>query len=363
MDIKLLNKFIANKCTPGEVDSIFSWVQNQSEESTEDSLYRNYWDKIELSEITDVDHARQRLDRIHHTINLNQSGRVPTNNLRFLKISKLSLTQWISRVAVVLLIPVITLLIYTQLFQSEQYAALETDQKIEVISPQGSRTFLELSDGTKVWLNHDSKMIYPQKFTGNVRTVKLLGEGYFEVASNKAKPFIVESNGIMVKAVGTAFNVRAYTDGSDFETTLESGKVIIQENIGSKKTEAINMVPGQHFVLDATTNQYSLKTEELTKYVSWKEGKLIFKDDHLDKVAEQLSRWFDVKIIISDVKLKDLTCTGTFINETLPQVLEMMEFVTPISYTVSEREKMPDGTYSKKEILIYKKERIKTDRN
>lgn len=363
MDIKLLNKFIANKCTPSEVDSIFSWVQKQSDESTEDSSFRNYWDKIELSEITDVDYARQRLNRIHHTINLNQSDRFSTNNVRFLKISRLSLTQWISRVAVVLLIPVITLLIYTKFFQSGQFAAQETDQKIEVISPQGSRTFLELSDGTKVWLNHDSKMIYPQKFTGNVRTVKLLGEGYFEVAPNKAKPFIVESNGMMVKAVGTSFNVRAYNDGTDFETTLESGKVFIEENVDNRKTAVIKMEPGQHFVLDAATNQYSLKTEELTKYVSWKEGKLIFKDDHLDKVAEQLSRWFDVKIVLSDIKLKDLTCTGTFVNETLPQVLEMMEFVTPISCAVTEREKMSDGTYSKKEIIIYKKERKKSDRN
>lgn len=359
MDIKLLNKFIANKCTPSEVDSIFSWVQKQSDESTEDSLFRNYWDKIELSEITDVDHAHQRLDRIHHKINLNQSDRVTTNNVRFLNISKISLTKWISRVAVILVIPVITLLIYTQFFQFGQYTAQEVDQKVEVISPQGSRTFFELSDGTKVWLNHDSKLIYPQKFTGNLRTVKLLGEGYFEVASNKAKPFIVESNGLMVKAVGTAFNVRAYNDGSDFETTLESGKVIIQENVGSKKTTVIKMEPGQHFVFDAATNQYSLKTEELTKYVSWKEGKLIFKDDHLDKVAEQLSKWFDVKIVLSDIKLNDLTCTGTFVNETLPQVLEMLEFVTPISCTISEREKMPDGTYSKREIVIYKKERKK----
>ena len=363
MDIKLLNKFITNECTPSEVDYIFSWVQKQSEESTEDSSFRNYWDEINLSEITDEDYARQRLDKIHHTINLNQSDYFSINNLRFLNIKKRSLTQWISRVAVVLLIPVITLLIYTQLFQTGQYAAQETDQKIEVISPQGSRTFLELSDGTKVWLNHDSKMIYPQRFSGNVRTVKLIGEGYFAVAHNKAKPFIVESNGMIVKAVGTAFNVRAYNDGTDFEATLESGNVIIEENVGNKKTAAIKMEPGQHFVLDAATNQYSLKTEELTKYVSWKEGKLIFKDDHLDKVAEQLSRWFDVKIVLSDIKLKDLTCTGTFINETLPQVLEMMEFVTPTSYTVSEREKMSDGTYSKKEIIIYKKERKKSERN
>jgi ferric-dicitrate binding protein FerR (iron transport regulator) len=363
MDKKLLNRFIANKCTSTEVDAILGWVQGQTDKSQEESLFKNIWDKIELLDDTNSDHVRLRLDKIHHTININQSEREFTRNKRFLTIPKGYFTQWVSRVAVVLLIPVITLFMYTRFFQSEQFYAQDINQKIEIISPSGARTFFELSDGTKVWLNHDSKMIYPSTFSGNVRIVKLFGEGYFEVAPNKAKPFIVESNGMAVTAVGTSFNVRAYNDGSDFETTLESGKVIIQKSIRDKKSGTINMKPGQHFAFNTSTDQYTLKTEELTKYVSWKEGKLIFKDDHLDRVAEQLSRWFDVEIVINDIKLKELTCTGTFVNETLSQVLEMLELVTPISYTISERKIMPDGTYSKNEIIIYKKERKETDRN
>ena len=207
----------------------------------------------------------------------------------------------------------------------------------------------------KVWLNHGSKMVYPQWFTGKTRTVRLEGEGYFEVAHDPAIPFIVESGEMVVKAVGTEFNVRAYKDDPDFETTLRSGKVIIQRKNKSRELTLCDMSPGQHLVFDNTTNTFSLKTGELSKYTSWKDGKLIFKDDTMDKVAERLSRWYNVKVIIKDPEINEITCTATFIDESLSQVLEMMEIVTPISFTVSQRQKMTDGTYSQKEISIYKK--------
>lgn len=355
MDKKLLNKFAENKCTSEEVETVLNWLQKQPDKLPEVSLFKSYWDNIELSESANDDIASKRLDKIHHIINLNHSEHTAADNRHILTPKNISIIQLFYRVAVILLMPVISLFIYFQYFHSEQFA----EQKIEIFSPSGSRTFLELSDGTKVWLNHDSKLVYPQRFTGKTRTVSLVGEGYFEVAHNKSHPFVVESSGMTVKAVGTAFNVRAYNDGSDFETTLESGKVIIEENIPGKKETEFNIEPGQHFIFKSETNQYSIKTEELTKYVSWKEGKLIFKDDHLDKVAELLSRWFDVKIILSDPELRELTYTATFVNEPLSQILEMMEIVTPISYKSSERIKMPDGTYSKKEINIIKKERKK----
>ncbi len=355
MDIRLFDKFIANKCTSAEIEKVFSWLQEQPEMLSEKKLFKNYWDKIEPADDENSDQARQRLDRIHHTINLHRSEHLDTGNIRFLTGPKASVIRLLSRAAVILLIPVITLLVYTSLFQSGHFASHNKRQKIEILSPPGSRTHLELADGTKVWLNHSSKLVYPERFTGKTRTVQLIGEAYFEVAPDKAKPFIVESDGMALKAVGTTFNVRAYPEDPDYEATLETGKVFILKNTPGKQATFFHMEPGQHFVLNRATNRHSLKTEELTKYVSWKEGKLIFKDDHMDAVAEQLSRWFSVKISLSDPGLRELTYTATFVDEPLSQILEMMEVVMPISCTVSEREKMPDGTYSKKEILIYQK--------
>jgi len=354
MEKKLLEKYLNNKCAPDEVDSVFNWIQ-QPDKLSDHSFFKSYWDKIEVTDDVDSNFAQQRLDRIHHRINLNQSGQLLTRTTRIFSPKKISLVQLFSRVAVILLIPVITLFIYTRFFQSDSTIAQSNPQLNEIISPPGSRVFLELSDGTKVWLNHGSKMVYPQMFTGTTRTVQLVGEGFFEVSPDKVKPFIVESGGMAVKAVGTAFNVKAYPDNTDFETTLESGKVIILKTAPGEKSNVCEMAPGQRFVLNKSTNEYSLKAEELTKYVSWREGKLVFDDDHLDEVAEHLSRWYNVKITINDTTLKELTYTATFVDESLDQILEMMEIVIPVKYTVSGREKATDGTFTKKEILISRK--------
>lgn len=350
MDPKLLKKFAANKCTSEEVDAVFDWVRK--DKSAGKNLLKPIWDQLEFPEATDPEAALQRLYKIHHTININR--REHGNKIRFFPATKLPPLRMLSRAAAILLIPVITLLLYTALFQPELYEALNAMQEYEVVSPPGSRTCLKLADGTKVWLNYDSRMIYPQRFTGKTRTIRLEGEAYFEVAPDRSKPFIVELQHIAVKAVGTSFNVKAYPGDPDIETTLESGKVIIQSDAGQKQ-EICKMEPGQHFVFSQASHQYSLRQEDPARYVSWREGKLIFKDDRLDQVARRLSRWYNIQVKLKDPELSSLTYTATFVDETVDQILEMLEIVTPISYTVTERKKLPDGTYSEKEILIHKK--------
>jgi Fe2+-dicitrate sensor, membrane component len=348
MNFKLLNKFANNKCSPDEVDKMLYWVQETADESVED-VFRQYWDDMKTGEATGTEWAQQRLDKIHHRINVSQSakfnsweiGASPTPQKRWLHL--------FSRVAAVLLLPVITLLVYTRFFQPNFVA------DIEVVSPAASRTFFQLSDGTKVWLNHDSKLTYPHEFSGDFRKIELTGEGYFEVAHNPQKPFIVEANGMIVKAVGTSFNVKAYPDGSDFETTLETGKVLVQKKEDSSESKVCSMVPGQHLSVNLESSQYTLKSETSFKYVAWKEGKMVFDNDRLDVVAEQLSRWYNVKIILKDTKISSLTYKATFVDESLSQILEMMEVVMPISCVEVKREKTTDGVFAKKEILIYSK--------
>lgn len=350
MDFRLLNRFANNKCCPDEVDEVFSWVQ-QSDKQSGELVFKQYWDKIKPDQKSDINLVQQRLDRIHHKININQSEKPVLGKIQPFPEKRIYFLQLLSKIAVVLLIPVITLLIYTHFSQSSFVV------NNEIISPPGSRTFLELSDGTKVWLNHGSKLIYPQKFTGKTRTVLLTGEGYFDVAHNTSKPFVVESEGIQVKAVGTTFNVRAYSDGSDFETTLESGKVLVQKKLRGNESTVCAMTPGQHFALELNTNKYTLKSEEPFKYVAWKDGKLVFDEDRLDVVAKQLSQWYNVEIILKNPKLNDLTYNATFVDESLSQILEMMQIVMPITCVEVKRAKTNDGAYMKKEILIYLKDK------
>jgi transmembrane sensor len=346
MDLKLLNKFVNNRCSSGEVDEISSWIQGPDEYSGQ-VILKQYWDILKSAETADDLLSHKRLDSIHHKINIQQSERFVSGEGRSSSSGRRYLRTFIYRAAVVLLIPVITLFVYTRFFQPGFIATNE------IASPPGSRIFLQLSDGTKVWLNHGSKMVYPQKFSGKNRTVELSGEGYFDVAHDVSKPFIVESEGLQVKAVGTAFNVKAYGNGTDFETTLESGKVWIQKKSEEIETKVCSMSPGQHFVLNHNTNTFSLKCEEPFKYVAWKEGKLVFDDDSLNKVTELLSQWYDVEIIIKDTKLNKLTFRAIFLDESLSQIIEMMQIVMPIRCVEEKRVKTNDGVYMKKKIMIY----------
>jgi transmembrane sensor len=343
MNQDLLKKYLANSCSSTNVDSFFDWIKVDSNKVQVYNLFQNHWNKLTEEEIgRDTLLNNQRLDKIHHQINL-RNKHTPFSKKRSLLVSLLS------KAAIILLIPALTLFVYTTFFT--QNISNTTTHKIvmnEIISPIGSRITLDLSDGTKVWLNHGSKLIYPQHFSGKTRKVKLSGEGYFDVAHNPEKPFVVETEDIQIVAMGTQFNVNAYTSDNILETTLESGKVILKSN----SNESFEMKPGQHFNWNKKYNSAEILDVDTEKYLSWKDGKLIFEDDSFENIASRLSRWYNVDIEFNNPKIKELTYTATFIDEPLDQILEMLEIVSPIECNISKRTKLTDGTYSKKKILV-----------
>ncbi len=347
----LLNKFHSNKCTSNEVDEFYAGI---SQGKIDIKLFRSYWDEIAIEENPDQELAQSRLDKVHHTINLNQSKRIEERGHK-LPGKTIRMVKLFSKAAAILMLPVLTLYVYIQFFQSDSFDYLSDSARYEVVAPPNSRTQFELADGTMVWLNQGSKLVYPNRFVGGTRTVQLEGEAYFEVASNKEIPFIVESGNLAVKAVGTSFNVKSFSDDIKFETSLESGKVIILNGNKDNAVEVCEMDPGERFVYDESTNSYSLNKEDLTAYVSWRDGKLIFRDNPLTEVVERLSRWYNVKIQLEDPGLEYLTITATFVDEPLEQVLEMMKSIAPISYTIITRSKKSDGTFTEKKVLIHKK--------
>jgi len=352
MRSRLLEKYYRNNCSEEEVEILLWWLLKEFDDPGTKLVLQDFWDNPPPDNKADHTSAQQRLDKIHHKINLAfpgfhyewKSGK---------KVRPLNWRQIAFRVAVILLLPVLTLFIYINYFQySGTMLALNRKPVMnEIVSPVGSRISLELSDGTKVWLNHGSKLEYPQKFTGTSRTVKLVGEGYFEVAHNLHQPFTVETDDISVVALGTKFNVKAYPDDKTCSTTLESGKIEVKTSKGK-----LEMKPNQHLEFGYDTKKIDLQNVNPEKYIAWKDGKLVFKDDNFQNIAARLSRWYNVDIEILDPEVKELTYTATFIDEPLYQILEMLSVVTPISYQISKRHKLPDGTYSKRIIQVYLKE-------
>lgn len=350
MTKELLEKYLNNSCTSQEVDEIIQWINQQSFSLESKAFGRADWQQFkEEDSIVSDERIDALLDKIHHKLNIEEPRPIRTGNSR--------LIGWISKAAAVILIPVLAFLWYTISENhrlTNQITSVSVDS-LEVIAPFGSRTVVELSDGSVVHLNYGSRIKYPQNFWGETRGVALTGEGYFEVAHNPDKPFVVSTGRIDVKALGTVFNVNAYPENKDIATTLIEGKVVVEElkNNDYRKTLK-ELVPGQHVIYEKHTGVVKSKVGQVEKYIAWKDGKLVFDNEPIQLVAQRLSLMFNVEIQV-DKEVEKFKYSVTFVDEPLFQILELLTVATPVKYKALPRIKNPDGTFSKQKILIEKR--------
>jgi len=351
MTQEILLKFLNDQCTEEELNEVIQWVKK-------DALYNDGrqwglhdWNNFQGAEdLVDKEQFGSILNKIHQKI-------IQSQNQPTFKNQAVRVITWITKAAAIFLLPVLGILFYMLINQKADYtksAGLMADS-LQIITPVGSRTVLQLPDGSQVYLNNGSQLKYPQKFTDKVREVVLIGEGYFEVAHDPEKPFFVHAGKLKIKAVGTKFNIMAYPGEEVIATTLVEGKVFVEQETAGREVKPIcSMMPGQHVSYNIKTGNIASTKGDIEKYIGWKEGKLIFNNEPIIQVANQLSRMFNVDIEIAD-EIKDYTYTVTFIDEPLFQILDLMEIATPIKYKALPRKKLPDGTYFKQKIFISKR--------
>lgn len=351
----LLNKFINNACSEEELRQVLQWAKTEAlTEEARKLVYDDWQIYREEDNLADDDRFNTLFDKIQEEIDKRDrvQEQAETRTLP-------TVTKWLTRAAAILLIPVLALFLYTlseNKALNSQFGSAAVDS-LEIISPIGSRTVVQLSDGSQVHLNYGSKIKYPQFFVGNTREVILEGEGFFEVAHNPEKPFIVKTGGINVKALGTSFNVMDYDENDEVQTTLVTGKVVLEQENADGDVHIIgSMEPGQHVTYHKLTSKISSSKGNIEKYIAWKDGKLVFEDTPILEVAENLSRMFNVSIEI-DQEIEDYFYTVTFIDEPLFQILDLMTIATPVQYQILPRKKLSDGTYSKLKIIIEKKDK------
>lgn len=170
----------------------------------------------------------------------------------------------------------------------------------QVETPHGSEYSLILSDGTKVYLNAQSRLRFPTAFQGDSREVELTGEGYFEV-SRSTRPFIVRTRGMQVEVLGTTFNLSAYPH-EDLAATLVSGSVRVATGQG----QSCLLQPSQQAVITPGSNTIQVRHVDTSFYTSWTRGKIYFKDQRLEDILHTLSRWYDIHVHYADQRIRDL---------------------------------------------------------
>lgn len=216
----------------------------------------------------------------------------------------------------------------------------------------GKKLTLKLTDGSVVTLNSGSSLVVSKDFNVHKRDVTLIGEGYFVVAHNAAKPFMVHTQKINVKDIGTEFNIKAYSADKTTEASLIKGRIeITLNNVTTKhfNQSAIVLSPNNKFIIDnnvtdLTGEQKSVKQPFAISHITtntstnsvvetdWKENKLTFYDSSLDDIALQMERWYGVKIQITNPAIKAYRFTATFDHEDIIQVLDALKLSSNFNY-------------------------------
>lgn len=203
-----------------------------------------------------------------------------------------------------------------------------------IIVPYGKRTKILLSEGTQVWINSGSKLTYPVSFEEDNREVHLVGEAIFDVAHDAKKPFVVVTDDYDVKVLGTVFNVSSYQDDKYTTTALATGSVEIEYNKNSFFGKSIlKIAPGTLAEYNTQSNKIRSAEVDVSKHLSWRDGKFIFKKERLAQIAKKLSRYYNVEIIIENDQLETETFSGHLdLKDTIEKVIEVIRQTSDLNY-------------------------------
>lgn len=238
------------------------------------------------------------------------------------------------RVAAVL-IPILFLIgFYLQL--DSRVDLFGTTEYEELVVAKGERIQLMFQDGTKVYINSDSKLRYPKKFALNTREVYLEGEAYFVVAENKHRPFIVNLNSAAIQVLGTSFNVQDYPESKDVVVCLYEGAINL--TLPTDKKQAV--CPGERLVYNKESAQCTIsRMDDLQRMSMWKQNIIVFKDTPLPEVMKVLNRWYNVTFKIEDASASKYMYTLVSDNSLLEKVLMDLEKIAPVKFEYNEEKR------------------------
>lgn len=216
-----------------------------------------------------------------------------------------------------------------------QKSGAEKESINKVIVSYGKKSMIVLSDGTKVWLNAGSQLVYPAVFVKDTREVSLIGEAFFDVVKNPEKPFIVKASDVNVQVLGTRFDISAYPEDRTIQTVLEEGKINLKYSGNGlfKRDYVVEMVPNQLVEFDKESREASSTMVNVSKFISWKEGMLEFEKINLTRALKQVERFYNVKILMDDPAIGYFKLSGKLDLKDEPEdVLNVIKLTVPIDW-------------------------------
>lgn len=330
----VLSRFFNNSYSRADYLKMKELVQ--SDDSRLEDAMRAHWEEFQHEPLS----AAKDLTSIQQLVIKRKASATFSSGARIL--------HFYSKVAAVLVLPLMLALGY---FYFKMGDFLQQQQVfVEISSPAGARTSLNLPDGSAVWLNGNSQIRYPADFKQN-RLVQLQGEALFQVHSDAKHPFLVQFHELTVKATGTKFNVNAYDESSTVAVILEEGKVQVYDTNGKVKQL---MTPGHELNFEKKTASMDYSKKNVSAYTEWANGRLVFENAPMSEVVSRLSHWYGIAVEIRDPELERLHFKATFENESLEEALKLLQSTSTFNYRFDKRHIEADGSAGKPRVIITK---------
>jgi ferric-dicitrate binding protein FerR (iron transport regulator) len=350
---ELLTALFSGEISDAETETLREWVNASAENARLLDAYR----KTDFAFACYARSARYDVDKawknILRTLRKTHLRRMKKEACRYAAVFALAFTAGLS-----------AMYFYTAPEMTAAHEGVETEMSYtEYTVPYGSKSIVTLPDSSTIWLNAGSKLRYSSEFNKTEREVFIEGEAYFKVARNERKPFLVKNPAVTLRVLGTSFNIKAYPEEDNVETTVESGSVQILRNIkgqlmdklvltaGQKVTiiksvdsmsvpasSAAPLSPDQKNVIPEKAAEKTIVTRNVTTelYTSWKDSRWLIRQESLESLAVKLERRYNVRISFVDESLKNISFSGTLLDETLEQVLEAIKLSAPINYKIQK---------------------------
>jgi len=323
--VLLVTRKLAGSATPAELAELEALLEQHP---LLKERYHHLYHYLEDTPHLAAENTEQALQRTLSKIKSQQTAITSPKT----KIRKMKWWKWAAAAAILVLG---TTFFY---FNKGIHAPLAASQKwVKRSNGKATRSFIELADGSKIWLNAESMLTYPEKFKGDSREIFLEGEAFFDVATNAQRPFIIHLKKGTIKVLGTSFNIRAY-ENEPVQTAVVTGKVaFIPRYEGAKKiSDTILVTPDVKVTYTASSGTLIKGNTIGAEDKAWTEGRLIFRNATLEEIGASLQRNFNKQVVFEANAPKQYRLTGSFHNNTLEDIMYYLSKSKAFHYRITD---------------------------
>jgi len=326
--LELMTRKLSGEATPEELRELQDGLISDAEAGERGKILDQFWSRRDDETHPSVEeNLRKVLGRLQLPATAVKMDR-PVRRI----------SRWMKVAAAVLILLGIGTIAYLRRPVSTEGATVAS--LMEKHNAKGTKSIIQLPDGSKIWLNADSKLKYPEVFKGATREIYLNGEAFFDVAKSTNRPFIIHLANGTVQVLGTSFNVRAYDNESVVETSVATGRIafIPKYRTSRQKQDTVFLAPDHKVSYTFTKEELSTSITAGKEDKAWTEGKLIFRSLTMQQIAMELERNFGKKVIFLDDGPKEFIFTGSFENNSLDEIMYYLSRTKNFNYKITNSE-------------------------